>query len=491
MLSQSKSKKSEVVISKADTPKETLKKGIELIGGISKFIDKGDQVFIKFNLNLPGGFPINTNFDVLEELVKSCKEGGASKIYLGSFPVKRIPINLISEILNLKDYFSAIGAELIFLDNSNYFGKKEISQEQLKKIKRDSFTKVKLNDNEYPIPNIILNSDKFISVNQISVNPLFKINLALLNSYSIIPSNYREIGNNQNISLEYNSRDLYKKDIISNILKIFTVKQPNLVINDLFYILEGAGPFIYKDSKLRKTNLMIMGEDTIPVDLITLKLLNLETDDNELIKQARSMNFSIPEISNIKIFGEKIEENRIGIDLCEPKIENVKLQNISTYPGKYCSGCYKQAYHLLNFMKTYLTKDLKYNPNNCFLIGENPIAPEKLGHIVLFGDCAINSTKNYNFRKVLIEAKKKNKKKAKKKKLLKEPKAKKKLKIKEKQNKDILELPGCPPDVFTCLKLFMNYYGKKNLPNLNLLTKMNDFWINGKLNEELKTWEAL
>ncbi len=491
MLGQSKSKKSEVAISKADTPKESLKKGIELMGGISKFINEGDQVFIKFNLNLPGGFPTNTNFEVLEELIKSCKEGGASKIYLGSFPVKGIPINIISEILDLKNYFNTIGAELVFLDNSNFFGKKEISLEQLKKIKRDSFTKVKLNDNEYPIPNIILNSDKFISVNQVNVNPLFKINLALLNSYSIIPSNYREIGNKQNITLEYNSRDQYKMDIISNVLKIFTVKQPNLVINDLFYILEGAGPFIYEDSKLRKTNLMIIGEDAISVDLITLKLLNLETDDNKLIKQARSMNFSVPEISNIKVFGEKIEDNRIGIDSCVPKIEDIKLQNISTYPGKYCAGCYKQAYHLLNFMKTYLTKDLKYNPNNSFLIGENPIAPENFNHVVLFGDCAINSTKNYNFRKVVIESKKNNKKKANKKKNLKESKAKKESKIKEKQNRNILELHGCPPDVFTCLDLFMNYFGKKNLPNLNLLTKMNDFWINGKVNEELKTWEAL
>jgi len=199
MLSQSKSKKNEVVISKADTPKESLIKGIEILGGISRFIDNEDQVFIKFNLNLPGGFPTNTNFEVLEGLIISCKEAGANKIYLGSFPVKGIPINIISEILSIKEYFSAIGAELVFLDNSNYYGKKEVNSEQLKKIKRDSFTKVKLNDNEYSIPNIILNSDKFISVNQLNVNPLFKINLALLNSYSIISSKDREIRNNKNM----------------------------------------------------------------------------------------------------------------------------------------------------------------------------------------------------------------------------------------------------------------------------------------------------
>ena len=39
MLSHSKSKKPEIAISKGDTPKESLIKGIEILGGISKFID--------------------------------------------------------------------------------------------------------------------------------------------------------------------------------------------------------------------------------------------------------------------------------------------------------------------------------------------------------------------------------------------------------------------------------------------------------------------
>ncbi len=490
MLVQSKSKKLEVAISKANTPKETLLKGIEILGGISKFIDEGDQVFIKFNLNLPGGFPTNTNFDVLEELIKSCKEGGASKISLGSFPVNGIPIKVLSDILNLKDYFKTIGAELAFLDNSNYYDNKDLSIEQLKKIKRDSFTNVKINENDYPIPNIILNSNKFISVNQINVNPLFKFNLSLLNSYSIIPAKYRKIGKTQHSTIEYNSADQYKKDIISNILNIFTVKRPNLVINDLFYLLEGAGPFIYKDSKIKKTNLMILGEDAISVDLITLKILNFEIDDCELLQQAQSKNFSVPKISDIKVLGEKIEENSMNVKLCFSKIEDIKLKNIFTYPGKYCSGCFKQAYHLINFMKTYMVKDLTYNSTNSFLIGESPIEPEKMGNVILFGDCAINSTKNYKFRKLIVESRKNLIAEAKAK-LFKESKSKKRPKIKEKPNKNILELPGCPPDIFKCLELIMKYYGKKNVPNLNLLTKMNEFWVNGKLLDELKNWEVL
>lgn len=490
MLTHSKSKKPEVAISKDSTPKESLLKGIDILGGISKFIDEGDQVFIKINLCLPGGFPINTNLDVLQTLIISCKKAGAKKVYLGSFPLKGVPIKIISDFLNLNEYFQTLGAELAFLDNSDNFESKEINQDQLKKIKYNSHTTVQIKNNEFLIPNVILNSDKVICVNQINVNPLFKINLSLLNLYSIIPTNYQEIGKKVHDPAEYISIDQYKKDLISKIYDIFTFKQPILTINDLFYILEGAGPYIYKDSKLKKTGLMIIGADTISVDLVTLNALNIEINESELFQFAYSKNITIPNISNIKIIGEKLEDIKTSVKFCASKLDDIRVKNVSINSGKYCSGCFNQAYHLLNVMKTYMGKDLKYNNTNSFIIGDNPTEPEKAGNLILFGDCAINSTKDYSFRKILSEQKKDLIGDAKRK-LKKEIKHKKNIKVKEKPNKNILDLPGCPPDIFDCLELMLKYYKKKNVPNLNLLTNMNKFWITGEFINKLKIWEAL
>ncbi|MBA7705817.1 hypothetical protein ES703_114657 [subsurface metagenome] len=141
-------------------------------------------------------------------------------------------------------------------------------------------------------------------------------------------------------------------------------------------------------------------------------------------------------------------------------------------------------------MKTYMGKDLKYNPSNSFVFGNNPAEPEKTENIVLFGDCAIESTKNYNFRKIITEDKKDLIGDAKRK-LKKETKSKKPTKVKEKPNTKILNLPGCPPNVFNCLERILEYYGKKNVPNLNLLKNINKFWINGESTNKLKIWEAL
>jgi hypothetical protein len=191
------------------------------------------------------------------------------------------------------------------------------------------------------------------------------------------------------------------------------------------------------------------------------------------------------------MLGEKLEDSIIDIEKCPLTIQELKISNCGIKSGNYCSGCFAKSYHLLNFMKTYMVKDLKYNVNNHFLIGENPPEPEINGNIILFGDCAVNSTKNHKFRKIIIETKKKTIQEVKNKLLKEKGKKEKKIKVKEKSNRNILELPGCPPKLKECFELIIEYYGKKDVPNLYFFNSMNADWIKGKINEKLKVWEEL
>jgi uncharacterized protein (DUF362 family) len=485
MSEESDSRNAEVAIVKEDTPKSTVLKGIEILGGISKFIKEGDQVFIKFNILLPTGFPTNTNFDVLETLITTCKKAGAGKIYLGSFPLKSMSIKSISNVLNLEEYFKNLGAEFIYLDNSNFFNKKNIKKDQLEKISKESFSKISINEKEFLIPKVIIDSDKLIIVNQINVNPLFKLNLSLLNSYSMVSPKYQEIENNKSQDINYVSSDQYKKDLISNILDVFTIKQPDLIINDLFFLLESSGPCIYRDSHLQKPSIIVLGNNAVSVDLITLKLLNIETQDYDLILEAHQRGLGLIDPKAIRLVGEDIDKNSIDVDLCTTKLEDIKLKNFIINSGQICSGCFEQAYHLLNLMKTHMIKDLKYNPRNAFLVGLNPSEPERFENVLLFGDCAIRSTKNSNFRKKRIISKKTSKKKKSPQKS-REKEIQKKEKIKIKLNKNILELTGCPPDINDCLELIFQYYGKSNLPNLSLLKNLLETLVDPKSKEKLR-----
>ncbi|MHA1436392.1 MAG: DUF362 domain-containing protein [Promethearchaeota archaeon] len=467
-----------VAIIKGKTPKESVLKGIEMLGGISKFINNNDLVFIKINLNLPNGFPSNSNLEVVSAVIRACKDAGAGKIYVGSFPYKYVPIKSLESLLGLKSFFENVGAELAILDNSQYLIRSGKDQEFLRSVKKRTFSKIQLNNKEILVPNVILKSDKLILINQINVDPLFKCTLSLLNFYSIIPNKYQEFEKVQREGKNYCEIDQYKKDLISNIIKVNTIKKPNLVINDLFYVLEGAGPYIYKDSRLNKVGLVAIGNDAVAVDIITLKLLNLDILKNDLLLKAKEMRLGTADISQIDIIGEKLENLSKDIKPCALRLQDINIKNFSIISGQFCSGCFKQAYHLLNLMKTNMFKDLKYLSKNSFLIGENPLEPGESNHFIVFGDCAIKTTQNLTFRVLKKEKKSKISIFSKK-------------RVKEKENRNILELHGCPPDLFNSIEKIVRYYGKNQAPTLKLFYETLKYVFNKKIRRNYDNWERI
>lgn len=456
-----------VALIKGNTPKEAVLEGISKLGGISKFINEGDRVFIKINLKSLDGFPTNTNLDVIIAVISLCESAGAQEITLGSFPVKYIEAKAFTEILGLDKLFEKYGANLLLLDNMGEYSQRIIE----------------VNKKEFRVPSEILESDKMISINQVNVDPIFTCTLGLINSYSILDTKFQEVKNTG--EKNYLNLDLYKKELISNILDVFTIKKPHLIINDLFYLLESAGPFIYKDSNLKETGFVVIGADTVAVDITTLKLLKIDYENHPLLLEARNRKIGITNPSKIKIIGESLDNHKLEFKLCVQRLEDIELVNTDIKKGKYCTGCFNQAYHLLNLMKSNMTKDLKYIINQSFLIGEKPEEPESPENILIFGDCAINSTKNRSFR-ILITQKSKSIIKLAKNKIKRKEKAETKQKTKMVPNRRILELSGCPPDILKSIYSIIKFYGQDEVPGLNLYYNLIDSYTNLKKVEALE-----
>ena len=450
MKQNSKVNSTDVAITKNDSPIKAINNGIKILGGISRFIGKEDRVFIKINLRAPSGFPVNSNMDSLRSLIVLCKDAGAKKIYVGGFPDYGVKTSVINDTLGLKSYLENLGAELISLDDpaTSHFSSIEVNEKKP----------------EYPIR--VLESDKLIILNQVSVDPLFKCTLSLLNCYSLVSSKSQKTNKIMRSGKDYLLLDQYRKDLITNILDVFSIKKPCLVINDMFYFLEGAGPFIYKDSNLIRTGLVVSGSDAVAVDLITLNILKIDILDSDILLEVRNRKLGITNVSEINLKGERLDDNKLTIKYSVNKLNEITINNTYLQMGRICSGCFKEAYHLLNFMKTHMKKDLKYIRNQSMLIGENPLEPETVENIIVFGDCAIKTTKDRDFRHIQV-LKEDNIIKTVGDKVKKEKSSQKKPTVKEKVNKSIIELPGCPPDMHLSLKTILKYYGKAQVPNLS------------------------
>ncbi|MBA7539163.1 hypothetical protein ES705_31442 [subsurface metagenome] len=459
----------EVAIIKSSSPSGAITDGIEKLGGISGFVENGDQVFVKINLRTPGGFPVNNNFETIKTIINFCKEAEAKKIFVGSYPFNGFKTDSVAKTLGIQSYIEKLGAEFVFLDDQNKYPLKS----------------VEINGKTIDFSKVILESDRLILLNQVSVDPLFKCTISLLNTYSLVSNQFQKIQKNVRSGKDYLHLDQYKQDLITNILDIFSVKKPSLVINDLFYFLEGAGPFIYKDSNLKRTNLIVVGNDAVAVDLITLRLFEIDLLNSDILLEARNRRLGITDIPNIRLIGENLEDIKLTVDFCVSKLEDINLKNTYMKAGRICSGCFKEAYHLLNLMKTHMTKDLKYIIKQSFLVGEKPPKPESLENIILFGDCAIESTENREFRKTIITNNKDYVEIAKKK-LKKDYKAQDKTKVKERVNKKIVELPGCPPSRFDCLNSLISFYGKGQVPNLFFFNNLIKTYYNQETDKKTK-----
>jgi uncharacterized protein (DUF362 family) len=67
---------------KGNNPGQITRKAIESLGGMGKFVKKGDTVVVKPNIgwNRKPEYAANTNPDVVKEIIKMCFEAGAKKV---------------------------------------------------------------------------------------------------------------------------------------------------------------------------------------------------------------------------------------------------------------------------------------------------------------------------------------------------------------------------------------------------------------------------
>ena len=74
--------KSDLVMVKNGSPAQMVRKSVELLGGISRFVKNGQTVLIKPNMSWDRApeYAANTNPEVASEMVKLCFEAGAKKV---------------------------------------------------------------------------------------------------------------------------------------------------------------------------------------------------------------------------------------------------------------------------------------------------------------------------------------------------------------------------------------------------------------------------
>ncbi|MGQ9576265.1 MAG: DUF362 domain-containing protein [Thermoguttaceae bacterium] len=145
-------------------------KAIEAVGGLGRFVKRGDVVWVKPNIGWDRRpeTAANTNPDVVATIVRLCFQAGAKTVKVGDNPVDQAVRTYPSS--GIPDAVRELGADVVFLDR-NRFRETAIGGEALKRI---------------PVYPDIMESDLVINVPVAKHHRLTEVTLCMKNYLGVI-----------------------------------------------------------------------------------------------------------------------------------------------------------------------------------------------------------------------------------------------------------------------------------------------------------------
>jgi uncharacterized protein (DUF362 family) len=250
-------------------PEVLFQTAMKELGGMNKFISKGDVVVVKPNIGWAKTpeFAATTNPDLVAEIVKQCKEAGAKEVKV--FDHTCNPWQRCYNLSGIEEKAKENGAKLTQTYDHKYTNL-AINGEYIK---------------EWPIYKDYIEADKMINVPIAKHHSLDRVTLGLKNLMGVMGGRRGSLHNN----FGYKMADINSKLI------------PTLTIIDAYRILKANGPTggSLSDVKLSKT--LIASSCTVSADYVALDLFGHKLHEVQHISIANEHGLNKFNLSKLNI----------------------------------------------------------------------------------------------------------------------------------------------------------------------------------------------
>lgn len=221
-------------------------KAIEAIGGLKRFVSKGDVVWVKPNIgwDRTPELAANTNPDVVATLIRLCFEAGAKKVKVGDNPCDKPPSTYAAS--GIADAAKALGAEVHFLDKTR-FKETDIGGQRVKSI---------------PVWPDILDCDLVINVPVVKHHRLAIGTLCMKNYMGVIEK-----------------RNVFHQAIPECLVDITRFMKPRICVLDAMRVLMNHGPKGGDPADVRVKATIAAGVDIVALDALGAELLERKPTD--------------------------------------------------------------------------------------------------------------------------------------------------------------------------------------------------------------------
>jgi len=254
-------------------PATLVRTAIDMLGGISKFVKKGNVVVVKPNIGwdrVPEQ-AATTNPEVVAEIVRLCKKAGASKVQIFDRTCNQAKRCYLRS--KIEKIASDAGADVSHIYQQKF---QKVSIPKGKELKSWEFYRD------------AIKADVFINVPIAKHHSLSRVTLGLKNMMGILGGNRGKIHNHFDVK----------------IVDLNTVIKPQITILDAVRILMDNGPQGGSLNDVKQMDTIVAGVDPVAVDAYGATLFDLKPEYLGFLKEAHSRGLGEMNLDQLKI--EKI-----------------------------------------------------------------------------------------------------------------------------------------------------------------------------------------
>lgn len=224
---------------------------IEAIGGMKRFVGRGDVVWIKPNIgwDRTPEQAANTNPDVVKTLIRLCLDAGAKTVRIGDNPCHDAKSSY--EHSGIEAAAKEMGAEVLFLDRSR-FRTAAVGGDVLKEV---------------PVYPDIMDADLVISVPVAKHHQATTVTLCMKNYMGVVED-----------------RRKFHQDLPGAIRDITAYMKPRISVLDAMRILTANGPTGGDVADVRAMNTIAAGVDIVALDAFGAELLGHKPEEIGTVK---------------------------------------------------------------------------------------------------------------------------------------------------------------------------------------------------------------
>ena len=232
-----------------DSVKRSIERGVSLIGGLSLFVQKGENILLKPNI-LVGDAPekcVTTNPAVFKAVIEILINAGANVTY-GDSPAIGKPLKAAKKagLTQVADEFNIKLADF--------------------KTGMDVFFDKGLQNRKFTIAKAVFDNDAVISLPKLKTHGLERFTGAIKNQFGCIPGVLKG---------EFHLKLPGADDFAKMLVDLNKFVSPRLYIMDGIYGMEGNGP---RGGTPKKMNILLFSSDPVALDATVCRLIKLNPE---------------------------------------------------------------------------------------------------------------------------------------------------------------------------------------------------------------------